>query len=82
MEKLIFDRKCKCDYCGCIEICSITHHGTTNYNRLICVECAMSINQNEKLFNGGAITFDLNESTIRFKDFVYDIEKEENEIDV
>lgn len=65
MEKLQFDRKCKCDYCGCEEICSITHYGTTNYTRLVCVECAMSINENDKILNG-KIAFDLNNSIIRF----------------
>lgn len=65
MEKLQFDRKCKCDYCGCEEICSITHYGTTNYTRLVCVECAMSINENDNILNG-RIAFDLNNSIIRF----------------
>ena len=65
MEKLQFDRKCKCDYCGCEEICAITHYGTTNYNRLICVECAMSINENDKILND-RLAFDLNNSVIRF----------------
>lgn len=78
MEKLNFDRKCKCDWCGQTEICAITHYGTTNYNRLICLECALSITQNDRLF-GSADYFDLQNSTIRFKDFVYDITKEADE---
>ena len=66
METLNFDRKADCDWCNHNEICAITHYGTTNYNRLICVECALSINQNQKaLF--GETPFDLNNSTIHFK---------------
>jgi transcription elongation factor Elf1 len=77
-EILNFDRKTKCDFCGCTEICAITHYGTTHYNRLICLECALSIDQNELLH--GVKVFDLNKSKIRFKNFVVDITKEdENE---
>ena len=79
METLNFDRRVKCDWCGHTEICAITHYGTTNYNRLICLECACSINGNDKLFNGGKVTFDLNNSTIRFRNLVCDITKEETE---
>ena len=79
MEKLNFDRRCVCDWCGQTEICAITHHGTTNYTRLICLECALSINGKEKLFNGGVDAFDLNNSTIRFKDFAFDITQEEKQ---
>ena len=61
---LHFDRKCTCDFCGCKEICAITQYGTTHYNRLICVECALSINQQQRLL--GVQVFDLNKSTIRF----------------
>lgn len=69
MEQLKFlAPKRKCDYCGCEEICAITHYGTSHYNRLICVECAMSINENDALFNGGYKPFDLNNSIIRFKE--------------
>lgn len=64
MEKLKFDRRTKCDWCSCEEICAITHYGTTNYNRLICVECAMSINEIDKIY--GNQYFDLNNSIIRF----------------
>ena len=64
MEKLKFDRKANCDWCGCTEICAVTHYGTTNYNRLVCVECAMSINQNDRPF--GSQYFDLNNSVIFF----------------
>lgn len=79
METLNFDRKVKCDWCGNTEICAITHYGTTEYNRLICLECALSINCNDKLFNGGNVPFDLNNSTIRFRNLVCDITKEETE---
>lgn len=77
MEKLNFDRKVECDYCGNTEICSITHYGTTNYTRLICLECALSINGNDKIISGYT-PFDLNNSTIRFKNLVCDITKEKN----
>ena len=81
MEVLNFDRKTKCDWCGCEEICAITHYGTTHYNRLICVECAMSINENDKLTCGEQY-FDLNNSTIRFgNNLVYDCTKEDNKED-
>ena len=73
-----FDRKCKCDWCGQTEICAVTHYGTTHYNRLICVECCMSINQQQKVLLGKT-PFDLNNSTIKFRDFVYDITKEDKE---
>ena len=74
MEKLNFNGKCKCDFCGCEEICAVTHYGTSNYNRLICVECAMSINQNDRVLNGSQY-FDLNNSTIQFT-FEEDFEEE------
>lgn len=74
MERLKFDREAKCDWCGCTEICAITHYGTTNYNRLVCVECAMSINQNDRPFGGQY--FDLNNSIILFNN---DKEEEESE---
>lgn len=73
MEKLKFDRETKCDWCGQTEICAITHYGTTNYNRLVCVECAMSINQNDRPF--GEIYFDLNNSVICFN--TQNLDKEE-----
>lgn len=76
MEKLNFDRKCRCDWCGQIEICARTHYGTSEYTRLVCLECACSINQNDQALNGGNIYFDLNNSVIRFRNFVYDITKE------
>ena len=78
MEKLNFDRKCKCDWCHEIEICSITHYGTTNYNRLICLECALSITQNDKPFVKEDY-FDLQNSVIRFRNFEYDCTKEDSE---
>lgn len=73
MEKLQFGpHKTKCDWCGCEERCAVTHYGTSHYNRLICLECAMSINENDALLNGGFDTehraFDLNNSVIRFKE--------------
>lgn len=80
MEKLYFDRKVKCDWCGQTEICSITHYGTTNYNRLICLECAMSINGNDRVLRGEP-SFDLNNSNIIFKDLVVDITKKENKVE-
>ena len=76
MEMLSFDRRVKCDYCGHTEICAITHYGTTHYNRLVCLECALSINGREKTIND-YIPFDLNNSTIRFKNLAVDITKEE-----
>lgn len=70
-EQLVFGpRKVKCDFCGCEERCAITHYGTSHYNRLICVECAMSINEKDKLYNGGQVVFDLNNAIIRFKEEV------------
>ena len=83
MEKLNFDRRCRCDYCNQIEICSLTHYGTTNYTRIICLECALDIQQKNKIY--GRDTFDLNNSNIRFKELVYyineDTEREEEEDD-
>lgn len=80
MEQLKFDRKCTCDFCGETEICSITHYGTSNYTRLICVECAMSINCSHELPLFGKPYFDLNNSIIVFgNNLVYDITKEEDE---
>lgn len=79
MEELKFDRKCKCDWCGQTEICAITHYGTSHYNRLVCVECAMSINQNDFTICGERY-FDLNKSIILFPNnpnFI-DCTKEEN----
>ncbi len=78
METLNFDRRVKCDWCGCTEICAITHYGTSHYNRLICLECALSINGNDKCISG-TIPFDLNNSTIRFRNLVCDVTKEEKE---
>lgn len=77
-EILDFDRKCKCDWCNQVEICSITRYGTTNYNRLICLECALSITQNDKPFRQYDY-FNLQDSRIRFRDFVYDCTKENKE---
>ena len=80
MEKLKFDRKCHCDWCNEIEICAITHYGTTEYNRLICVECAMSINCSHEIPLTGKPYFDLNNSTIVFgTNLTYDIAKEKTE---
>lgn len=80
MEKLNFDRRCRCDWCNQIEICAITHYGTSHYNRLVCVECALSINENDKIMGRDEPYFDLNNSTIRFgENLVYDITKENDE---
>lgn len=79
-ERLNFDRKCKCDFCNNIEICAITHYGTTEYNRLVCLECALDLQQREKSLFGYNV-FDLNNSVIRFRDFVYNIEDEEEDED-
>lgn len=76
MEQLHFDRRTKCDFCGQVEICAITHYGTTNYNRLVCVECALSINQHDKAYMGTPY-FDLNNSTIKFRNLEYDCTEEE-----
>lgn len=65
MDKLVFDRKHSCDWCGCEEIVAVTQYGTSHYNRLICVECCMSINQQQRCAFG-YMPFDLNNSTIRF----------------
>lgn len=80
MEVLKFDRRCKCDWCGEKEICSITHYGTTNYTRLICIECACSINCSHHIPLEGKPYFDLNNSTIVFgSKLVYDCDKENEE---
>ena len=67
MEKLSFDRKAKCDWCGQEEICAITQYGTSHYNRLVCAECAISLNTHTRMFCGGKNYFDLNNSTIKFR---------------
>lgn len=68
-EQLVFGpRKVKCDFCGHEERCAITHYGTSHYNRLICVECAMSINEHDKIWT--TLPFDLNNAIIRFKEEV------------
>ena len=80
MEKLNFDRRCHCDWCNQIEICAVTHYGTSHYNRLVCLECALSINENDKILGRETPYFDLNNSTIRFgENLVYDITKENDE---
>lgn len=66
MEALHFNRKAKCDWCGHEEVCAVTQYGTTNYYRLVCVECALSINENDRMLNEKQY-FDLNNSTICFK---------------
>lgn len=77
-EVLNFDRKCKCDWCNNVEICSITHYGTTEYTRLICLECALDIQQRDKMYFKESV-FDLNNSNIRFRNFVYDCTKDDEE---
>lgn len=66
MEQLNFKGKRTCDFCGQEEICANTHYGTTNYTRVICLECAMSVNQNDFTLTG-KYPFDLNNSRIFFK---------------
>ena len=78
MEQLHFDRRTQCDWCGQTEICAVTHYGTTNYNRLVCLECALSINQNDRPYMDTPY-FDLNNSTIKFRDLEYDCTKEDEE---
>lgn len=78
MKALDFDRRTKCDWCGQVEICAVTQYGTSHYNRLVCLECALSINENDKILNG-KIYFDLNNSTIRFKNLEYDCTKDDEE---
>ena len=79
MEKLRFDRKCKCDFCGQVEICAVNHYGTSHYNRLVCVECAMSINQNDRVATDEQY-FDLNNSVIFFRgEHFIDCTKDEGE---
>lgn len=80
MEVLKFDRRCKCDWCGEKEICSIAHYGTANYTILICIECACSINCSHHIPLEGKPYFDLNNSTIVFGNkLVYDCDKENEE---
>ena len=64
-EVLHFKGKAICDWCGQKEICAVCHIGTTNYNRLVCVECALSINENQRILDGKNL-IDLNNSTIDF----------------
>lgn len=40
---LYFDRLANCDWCGKKDYVSITHYGTSHYNRLICSDCANDI---------------------------------------
>lgn len=76
-----FDRRCKCDWCGQVEICAVTQYGTTHYNRLVCLECALSINENDRPYRPYPY-FDLNNSTIRFgENLVYDCTKENDNED-
>lgn len=49
-EDLHFDREAECDWCGKKQKVSICHYGTTHYNRLICPECARTINAHERNF--------------------------------
>ena len=76
MEKLHFDRLCKCDWCNQKEICAVCHIGTTNYNRLVCLECALSINENQRGRFGNNLV-DLNNSTIDFSCIKENINEEE-----
>lgn len=65
METLNFKGKRICDFCGQEEICANTHYGTSNYTRVICLECALDLNQKDHLV--GLHPFDLNNSHIDFK---------------
>ena len=66
METLRFDRLATCDWCSQKEICAVCHIGTSNYNRLVCVECALSMNENQRNAHQPLLV-DLNQSTIDFK---------------
>lgn len=49
---LYFDRLEKCDWCGQKDYVSITHYGTSHYNRLICSDCANKIIEHHKSLDG------------------------------
>lgn len=49
---LYFDRLAKCDWCGKKDYVSITHYGTSHYNRLICSDCANNIIEYHKTIDG------------------------------
>ena len=49
---LYFDRVANCDWCGKRDYVSITHYGTSHYNRLICSDCANDIIQHHKNMDG------------------------------
>lgn len=49
---LYFDRLAKCDWCGKKDYVSITHYGTSHYNRLICSDCANDIIEHHKAIDG------------------------------
>ena len=51
IEDLNFDRVTNCDWCNKKTKISICHYGTTDFNRLICKECAKKINDYEKKLN-------------------------------
>ena len=54
VEDVKFDRVAACDWCNKKTQVAVCHYGTTNYNRLICKECAKRINAHEKTFGCGA----------------------------
>lgn len=60
MEKLTFDRKYRCDWCSEKKSVSVCHYGTTNYNRLVCLDCAKKINRYHKNI-GDDLVFELPE---------------------
>lgn len=49
---LVFDRRANCDWCGKKDWVSVTHYGTSHYNRLICSDCANYITNYHKLIDG------------------------------
>lgn len=49
---LYFDRYTTCDWCGKKDYVSITHYGTSHYNRLICSDCANNIIEYHKMLDG------------------------------
>jgi len=51
-KELKFDRQAKCDWCNEKTLVGITHYGTSNYNRLICKDCAERIKNYDKVMFG------------------------------
>lgn len=75
LNRLNFDRITECDWCGEKKLTSITHYGTTHYNRLMCMDCAEQINERHRtLFNNQV--FDLENSIIDSNPWEADEEEE------